>query len=52
MLNYREGGPSETITVEDLWLHFSENSNIQEDKKISFFSLPGNVFKNPLFLKV
>ena len=52
MLNYCEGGPSETIIAEDLWLHFSENSNIQEDQKSVFFSLLGNVFKNPPFLKV
>ena len=35
MLNYCEGGPCETITAEDLWLHFSKNSSIQEDQ---FFS--------------
>ena len=52
MLNYCEGSPSETTAAEDLWLHFSENSSIQEDQKSVFFSLFSNVFKNPLFLKV
>ena len=52
MLNYCEGGPSETVAAEDLWLHFSENSSIQEDQKSDFFSLLGNVLKNPPFLKV
>lgn len=52
MLNYCEGSPNETITAEDLWLHFSENASIQEDQKSVFFSLLGNVLKNPPFLKV
>lgn len=52
MLNYCEGGPSETVAAEDLWLHFSENCSIKEDQKSVFCSLLGNVFRNPPFLKV
>ena len=52
MLNYCEGGPSDTIAAEDLWLHFSENCGIHEDQQSVFYSLLGNVFKNSPFLKV
>ena len=53
MLNYCEGGPSDVISAEDLWLHFRDNCKIQEGEKSVFFSLLGNsVFKNPPFLKV
>ena len=53
MLNYCEGGPSDVISAEDLWLHFRDNCKIQGGEKSVFFSLLGNsVFKNPPFLKV
>jgi len=52
MLNYCEGGRSDTIAAEDLWLHFSENCGIHEDQQSVFFSLLSTVFNNPPFLKV
>ena len=51
--HYCEGGESDVISSEDLWIHFRDKCGIQEDQRSLFLSLLGkSVLKKHPFLNV
>ena len=51
--SYCEGEEDDIITKEEVWSKFKEESQMEEEKRPTFFSLLGNsVFKQPPFLNV
>ena len=49
---YREGGENDITTKQNLWIHYKESNELDEDPKRSFFSHVGNVIRHPPFAKV
>lgn len=49
---YREGGENDITTKQNLWIHYKESNELDEDPKRSFFSHLGNVIRHPPFAKV
>ena len=48
---YREGGENDITTKQNLWIHYKESNELDEDPKRSFFSHVGNVIRHPPFCK-
>ena len=49
---YCEGGEDDITTTQNLWIHYKESNQLDEDPKRSFFSHVGNVIRHPPFAKV
>ena len=49
---YREGGENDITTKQNLWIHYKESNELDEDPERSFFSHIGDVIRHPPFAKV
>ena len=50
--HYCEGDSADAIPKQQLWLHYKESNQLQDDQRSAFFSHIGNILGQPPFLKV